>query len=94
MKRICPSLISVSRRKVSRHNVGTRKGSKPSMMSISASAVSRMFPIVVYDRRTALRLRVATRYRGGLPLPDLRYLKNSEEGSSTSTSFLPRKLDL
>ena len=32
-------------------------------------------------------------YFGCLPL-DLRYLKNSELGSSTSTSFLPRKLAL
>src|SRR5689334_25351660 len=39
MKRIWPSLISVSSLKVSRHRAGTRNGSTPSITSISANAV-------------------------------------------------------
>jgi len=75
MKRICPSVISVSRRKVSRHSVGTRNGSTPSMTSISAKAVRRVLP-------TAADYFVPA----ALP-PDFRYLKNSELGSTTITSF-------
>ena len=80
MKRICPSLISVNRRKVSRHSAGTRNGSTPSITSISANAVS------------SVLLKTAG-YFAALP-PDFRYLKNSEFGSSTSTSLLLRKLCL
>src|SRR5215831_16398604 len=54
MNRICPSDISVSRRNVSRHSAGSRNGSTPSMMSISANAVSRMFPID-HSRQTGIR---------------------------------------
>src|SRR5262245_44073203 len=57
MKRICPSDISVRRRKVSRHRPGSRNGSTPSMMSISANAVSRMFPIAVIVRAHAVSIR-------------------------------------
>lgn len=42
MKRIWPSLISVRRLNVSRHSVGTRKGSTPSITSMSATAVSKV----------------------------------------------------
>jgi hypothetical protein len=48
---------------------------------------------VTHGRPGVLRERPLTRYFAGLP-PDLRYLKNSEFGSSTSTSFLPLKLCL
>ena len=41
--RICPSDIPVSRRKASRHTVGNRNGRKPSMTSISATAIIRVF---------------------------------------------------
>src|SRR5512134_527834 len=65
MKRIWPSLISVSRRKVSRHTPGSRNGSTPSMISINASAVSRMFVIV------DLRGEARARYPGATARPVL-----------------------
>src|SRR5688500_1402232 len=66
MKRICPSLISVRRRKVSRHSAGSRNGSTPSMISISAKAVSRRLPIwnvaqASRARRAGLLARLAAR---------------------------------
>ncbi len=68
------------RLKVSRHRRGARNGSTPSMTSIKASAVKNHLP---------------TRQAGLHYLPGLlffRYLKNSEFGSSTSTSLLLLKL--
>jgi hypothetical protein len=71
-----PSDISVMRRKVSRHTPGAQNGMTPSMISMSASPVSRYLPT----------RRPAPRYFDGLLF--LKYLKNSEFGSSTSTSLL------
>ena len=75
-----PSDISVIRRKVSRHRPGARNGSTPSIINISASAISRYFPT----------RRAAPPYFDGLLF--FRYLKNSEFGSSTRTSLLLLKL--
>src|SRR5471032_1366700 len=44
-KRICPSDIWVIRRKVSRHRVGARKGSRPSMTNIRANASRKVVPV-------------------------------------------------
>jgi hypothetical protein len=93
-KRICPSLISVRRLKVSRQRWGTRNGSTPSITSISATAVNKVLPTGAYCVKRHVRFRAArgaTTYFPPLP-PDLKYLKNSEFGSSTITSFLLLKL--
>jgi hypothetical protein len=84
INRNCPSDISVTRRKVSRHNAGATKGKTPSMTSINAKAVSN-------ELATArARLRKPAAYFCGLLF--LKYLKNSELGSSTMTSLLFLKL--
>src|SRR4051794_24729951 len=44
-KRICPSLNSVILRKVWRHTEGARNGRMPSMISISAKAMSSVFTV-------------------------------------------------
>lgn len=97
MKRIWPSLISVRRLKVSRQRLGTRNGSTPSITSISAIAVMSVLLTPLPGARApasdSLALAPAPRYFPALP-PDLRYLKKSELGSSTSTSFLFLKLCL
>ena len=85
MKRIWPSDISVTRRKVSRHRPGATNGNMPSITSIRAKAVSSVL-ITVGPQVQPLR------YFCGLLF--LRYLKNSELGSSTSTSLLFLKLCL
>jgi hypothetical protein len=84
IKRNWPSDISVTRRKVSRHNAGATKGKTPSITSISARAVSNEVAT------TGTRLRNPAAYFCGLLF--LRYLKNSEFGSSTMTSLLFLKL--
>jgi hypothetical protein len=83
IKRICPSDISVTRRKVSRHKPGATNGNTPSITSISANAVSSVLTTTVPIVQPA-------RYFCGLLF--LKYLKNSELGSSTSTSLLFLKL--
>src|SRR3954463_13387037 len=45
-KRICPSFICVILRKVSRQTPGARKGSTPSRMSMRASAMRNIAPVL------------------------------------------------
>src|SRR5688572_24685918 len=59
MKRSCPSDISVRRRNVSRQMAGSRNGSTPSIISISAKAVSRIFPIAVAAFLSLVRMPTA-----------------------------------
>lgn len=84
MKRNCPSDNSVTRRKVSRHTVGATNGRMPSITSIRARAVNSELP-TMHD----LPQNAAAYFCG---LLFLKYLKNSEFGSSTITSPLLRKL--
>ncbi len=94
MNRNCPSLNSVMRRKVSRHTAGSRKGSAPSSTSIRAKAANKVSLMPQPVRLTGEpgdRESTRDHLPPVLP-PDLKYLKNSEFGSSTSTSFLFLKL--
>ncbi len=75
-KRICPSFISVSDLKVSRHSLGARNGRMPSITSMSAKPAN----------STSVTARQPYFPRPGF----FRYLKNSELGSSTITSLLLR----
>lgn len=67
------------------------------MISIRANAVRMMFPVISIAPG-CLGLPHGARPRDAYFLPclpvDLKYLKNSEFGSSTSTSLRPRKLAL
>jgi len=87
MKRNWPSSISISLRKVSRQAPGARNGSSPSTTSISATAVSRL-SVTEYTAPAAAPRR---HLPAGRP-PERMYLKNSEFGSSTSTSLRFLKL--
>ena len=72
MKRICPSVIEMTRVNISRQIRGPINGSSPSTISISAKAMNNILPMTCYFE----------------PLPGLlKYLKKSEFGSSTRTSF-------
>ena len=84
MKRNWPSDISVTRRKVSRHSAGATNGRMPSITSINANAASNVL--------TTARARLRNLAAYFCDLLFLKYLKNSEFGSSTSTSLLLLKL--
>ena len=75
INRICPSDKLINLRKVSRHAEGVIKGKTPSNTSISPRAVNKLC-VTQYPI-----------YLAALPVP-LKYLKNSELGSSTNTSLL------
>jgi hypothetical protein len=47
-KRICPSVMRMMRRNVSRQRLGARNGSNPSMISIKANARRKVVPIRVH----------------------------------------------
>jgi len=97
-KRSCPSVSSTSLRKLSRHSCGAAKGSRPSTTSTSANAVSSESPTRFPGAADVAR-RAGWRYFGAFapgaaPPEFFQYLKNSEVGSSTITSFLPLKVAL
>jgi hypothetical protein len=87
MKRIWPSLICMARANTSRHDLGLRKGSKPSMTNIKANAPSSVSHTVMM---------AATYFfgaaAGAAEPPPRMALKNSLDGSSTITSVLLRKV--
>lgn len=82
--RICPSVMSVTRRNASRHTRGATKGNTPSMTSIKASAATSVSP----TSHDPFAIREA--YFCGLLF--FRYPKNSELGSRTKMSLLFLKL--
>ena len=80
MKRIWPSFISVTRRKVSRYTRGAMNGSSPSMTSMRANA-SNNDDVIGPEPY----------FLASPPRPALfKYLKNSELGSTTIRSCLFR----
>lgn len=84
-KRIWPSLIRIARSKTPRHAGGLRKGSRPSMTNIRATALS----------ATSQKPTPANGYFRGAAWPEepLRIvLKKSVLGSITIRSLLLRKL--
>ena len=77
-KRICTSDISVILRKPSRHALGAKKGKIPSSTNNNAQAAKNSWAV--------------TLYLPALPPGCFKYLKKSDDGSSTITSPLLLKL--